>query len=46
MAHEFAHHAHNDIPVGILVGCGLNLGGLYLASHENLTITKRSPRPA
>jgi STE24 endopeptidase len=32
MAHEFAHHAHNDIPIGILVGSGLTLGGLYLAS--------------
>jgi STE24 endopeptidase len=32
LAHELAHHVHNDIPLGILVSSGLTLTGLYLAS--------------
>jgi Zn-dependent protease with chaperone function len=36
MAHEFAHRVQDDIPVGILVGGMLTLGGLYLASRDRL----------
>jgi STE24 endopeptidase len=32
LAHELAHHVHKDIPLGMLVGSVLTLGGLYLAS--------------
>jgi STE24 endopeptidase len=32
LAHELAHHVHNDIPLGILVSSALTLAGLYLAS--------------
>jgi STE24 endopeptidase len=32
LAHELAHHVHKDIPVGMLVGSVLTLGGLYMAS--------------
>jgi len=32
LAHELAHHVHNDIPLGILVSSGTTLLGLYLAS--------------
>jgi STE24 endopeptidase len=32
LAHEFGHHVHKDIPLGILFGTLLTLGGMYLAS--------------
>jgi STE24 endopeptidase len=32
LAHELAHHVHKDIPLGMLVGSVMTLGGLYLAS--------------
>jgi STE24 endopeptidase len=32
LAHEFGHHVHKDIPLGIAVGTLMTLGGLYLAS--------------
>ncbi|MFU8771190.1 MAG: M48 family metalloprotease, partial [Anaerolineales bacterium] len=32
LAHELAHHVHKDIPLGMLVGSIMTLGGLYLAS--------------
>lgn len=32
LAHELGHHAHHDIPLGMLVGAGITLGGLYLTS--------------
>lgn len=32
LAHEFGHHVHKDIPLGIAIGTLLTLGGLYLAS--------------
>lgn len=32
LAHELAHHVHNDIPIGMLIGTVLTLLGLYLAS--------------
>ncbi len=32
LAHELGHHAHHDIPLGILVQTLTTFGGLYLAS--------------
>lgn len=32
LAHELAHHVHNDIPLGIAVSSISTLGGLWLAS--------------
>ena len=32
LAHELGHHVHHDIPLSILFGTILTLGGLYLAS--------------
>ena len=32
LAHELGHHAHHDIPLGMLIGAGITLGGLYLTS--------------
>lgn len=32
LAHELGHHAHNDLPLGILFESVLTVGGLYLAS--------------
>jgi STE24 endopeptidase len=32
VAHELGHHTHNDIPLGIIVGSSITLGGLYLTS--------------
>jgi STE24 endopeptidase len=32
LAHELGHHVNQDIPLGIAVGTGLTLGGLYLTS--------------
>ncbi len=32
LAHELGHHAHRDIPLGIIAGTGITLGGLYLTS--------------
>ena len=32
LAHELGHHANHDIPLGIAIGTGLTLGGLYLTS--------------
>ena len=32
LAHELGHHANHDIPLGIAVGSGITLGGLYLTS--------------
>ena len=32
LAHELGHHANRDIPLGIAIGTGLTLGGLYLTS--------------
>lgn len=30
LAHELAHHVHRDIPLSLLVGIGLSIGGFYL----------------
>lgn len=32
LAHELGHHANRDIPLGIAVGTGLTMGGLYLTA--------------
>jgi len=32
LAHELAHHVHGDIPLSLLVGTGLSLGGFYLVA--------------
>ncbi len=32
LAHELGHHKHQDIPLGMLVGASITLGGLYLSS--------------
>ena len=32
LAHELGHHVNRDIPLGILVGSVVTLGGLYLAA--------------
>ena len=32
LAHELGHHKHQDIPLGMLVGASITLGGLYLTS--------------
>jgi STE24 endopeptidase len=33
LAHELAHHVHNDIPLLMAVETGLTLGGLFVASR-------------
>jgi STE24 endopeptidase len=33
LAHELGHHVNRDIPLGIIVGTGVTLGGLYLTSQ-------------
>lgn len=32
LAHELGHHVYKDIPMGIMVGSIITLGGLYIAS--------------
>lgn len=32
LAHELGHHVHHDIPLGMVVGSIITLGGLYLTS--------------
>jgi STE24 endopeptidase len=32
LAHELGHHVNRDIPLGIIVGTGITLGGLFLTS--------------
>jgi STE24 endopeptidase len=33
LAHELAHHVHNDLPKGLLVEAALLLAGMWVASH-------------
>lgn len=43
LAHEFGHHLHNDIQLGIIVQSLLNLGLFYLASAALNLAVRRGP---
>jgi STE24 endopeptidase len=43
MAHELAHHVHNDVPLGLFVGTALEFATFFLAAQFLQIIANRLP---